>query len=139
MLAKVANALGIAWYFVGDDDSAGRRIADKLKRHLNGAKEVDRISLPYPNIEVGLLRNGYQELYDSHMSDRKMGEIKKRPGEPEYCREYVKVLSRMRGGRKTRAAAEVADAMESKGPGGVPEAIRRVLAKVQILATDADS
>ena len=55
MLAKIANALGIPWYCVGDDDGGRRKVERKLETNLNGAARVDRFAFPYRTIEVNLL------------------------------------------------------------------------------------
>ncbi len=131
MLAKVANALGISWYFVGDDDQNRVKDEPKLKQNLDGAEEADRYVFPYPNIEVNLLRNGYESIYDNHMPEQNRKKITKVPGETGYWLDYASKLPRR---AKTRAAAEVAIAMEARGKDGVPSEIRAVLEKVVTLA-----
>ena len=105
MLAKIANALGIPWYCVGDDDANRQKDEPKLRENLAGAEEADRFVFPYPNIEEHLKANGYAEVY---------GRYRKR--------------------HKTRAAAEVALEMEARGEAGVTPEIRAVLEKVVSLA-----
>lgn len=105
MLAKVANALGIPWYCVGDDDTNRLKDEPRLRENLAGAKEADRFVFPYPTIEDHLQGNGYAEVY---------GRYRKR--------------------HKTRAAAEVALEMEGRGEAGVTPEIRAVLEKVVSLA-----
>ena len=105
MLAKVANALGISWYCVGDDDNNRANDEPKLQRNLGGAQEADRFAFPYPDMEKHLQANGYKEVYGRHR------------------KKY-----------KTRAAAEVAIEMEDRGEAGVTPEIRGVLAKVVSLA-----
>ena len=136
MLAKVANALGIAWFCVGDRDENRNKVKSKLEDHLNGADEEDRFSFPYPNIEVNLLQNGFKEIYMRHVRQVPLKAITAEQGTEQY---WVEVVAKCLKGRKTKAAAEVADAMESKESDGVPEAIRRVLEKVRFLATDGHS
>ena len=131
MLAKVANALGIRWYLVGDDD--GKRVKEepRLKGNLNGADAVDRFVFPYPNIEVALLRNGYEAVYNPHMPHQNLKKLKKQPGDSGYRQEYAANLP---GKAKTRAAADVAIEMEDRGCAGVPPEIRGVLEKAVSLA-----
>ena len=71
LLAKIANALGIAWYCVGDADAAGEDTHAKLREHLRGAEEQDRMIFPYEDIEVHLLENGYANVYDGFLSEQK--------------------------------------------------------------------
>ena len=105
MLTKTANALGIPWYCVGDDDANRANDEPKLKQNLGGAEEVDRFVFPYPDIEQHLKANGYANVYQ-----------------------------RYRKGQKTRAAADVAIEMERRGKAGVTSEIRAVLDKVVSLA-----
>ncbi|WP_419166830.1 ATP-dependent nuclease [Candidatus Palauibacter sp.] len=131
MLAKVANALGILWYCVGDDDANRSTEEPKLRQHLAGASEADRFAFPYPDIEVNLLRNGYEEVYGRHMPEQNLKKISTTRGERGYWREYA---DRLPGRAKTRAAAAVAIEMEGRGGAGVSLEIREVLEKVVSLA-----
>ena len=105
MLTKVANALGIPWFCVGDDDGKRKKVEPRLKENLVGADDTDRVAFPYRNIETHLTEGGYREVYGRH-----------------------------RKGHKTRAAAEVAVEMENRGKKGVTPEIRSVLEKVVSLA-----
>ena len=131
MLAKVANALGIRWYLVGDDDGKREKEEPRLMAHLDGADPADRFVFPYPNIEVLLLRNGSEAVYSRHASRQNLRKLTKRPGDPGYWQEYAANLPNQ---AKTRAAADVAIEMEDRGSAGVPAEIRDVLEKAVSLA-----
>lgn len=133
LLAKIANALGIAWYCVGDDDGEGKTTRETL-HGLDPSEEKDRVVCPYRNIEIHLLSNGYGKVYDGYMPDQNRKKIEKRPGEADYWTEYA---SNLPGKAKTRAAAAVAAEMESRGNSGVTTEIRDVLNRVVSLAQDA--
>ena len=132
-LAKVADALGIAWYCVGDNDREGQNTRTTL-RPLDPSIEKDRVVLPYKNIEIHLLENGYDNVYDGFMPDQNRNKIGKRPGEKGYWIEYARHLP---GRAKTRAAAAVAVEMENRGEDAVTEEIRAVLGRAVSLARDA--
>ena len=132
LLAKIANALGIAWYCVGDDDCQGKKDRKKLKNHLRSTKEAERMIFPYENIEVHLLGNGYKHVYEKLMSKQNRAKIKSKPEETGYWSEYAKNFP-----HKTRAAAAVAIEMEERGTDGVTAEIRDVLDKVVSLARGA--
>ena len=134
LLVKVANALGIAWYCVGDGDSGGKKTRALLKTHLRSAEEVKRAVFPYENIEIHLLGNGYEHVYETFMPEQNRVKIESKPGEPGYWREYAGNLPAR---SKTRAAAAVALEMEERGAGGVSAEIRAVLDKVASLARGA--
>ena len=106
MLTKIANALGIPWYCVGDDDTNQPKDKPKLEKNLGSAEEVDRFVFPYPDIEQHLKANDYADVYNQH-----------------------------RKKHKTRAAAAVAIEMERRGKTGVTSEICDVLHKVVSLAS----
>lgn len=134
LLTKIANALGIEWYCVGDDDAERNRTESKVKTNLGNASEADRLIFPYINIEIHLLSNGYEAIYAHHMPPQNLSKIKKQLGTQDYWTEYAKNLPRR---AKTRAAADVAVEMENRGATGVTEEIRDVLDKVISLAGSA--
>jgi len=133
LLAKVADALGIAWHCVGDNDDEGQKTRTKLNG-LDASHETDRVALPYKNIEIHLLSNGYDDVYDGYMPDQNRDRIRKKPGETDYWIEYAKNLP---GKAKTRAAAAVAVEMESRGEDAVTKEIRAVLDQAVSRARDA--
>ena len=127
LLAKIADALGIAWYCVGDDDKEGERTRIRLRDHLRSAKEADRMAFPYENIEIHLLGNGYENVYETFMPEQNRARIERGQDEPDYWRWYARNLPNK---YKTRAAAAVAIEMEERGADGVSVEIRAVLDKV---------
>ena len=134
LLTKIANALGIAWYCVGDDDAERKRTEPKVTANLGTASEADRLIFPYINIEIHLLGNGYEEVYAPYMPNQNLSKIKKQPSDPDYWTEYAKHLPPR---AKTHAAADVAVEMENRGADGVTEEIRNILDKVISLAGGA--
>ena len=139
LLAKIANALGISWYCVGDADTAkGGRQANETRTslidHLGDFDEADLMVFPYENIEIHLLENGYEGIYEQFMPDQNKARIHAMPGEPGYWSKYYEALP---GNAKTRAAAPVAAAMEQRGRGGVTAEISDVLERVVSLARGA--
>ena len=132
LLAKAADALGIAWYCVGDDDDEGQKTRTKLDG-LDSNHEADRVVLPYKNIEINLLENGYSDVYDAFMPAQNRSKIGKQPGEMDYWIEYARHLP---GKAKTRAATAVAVKMEHGGEDAVTKEIRTVLDRVISLLRD---
>ena len=139
LLAKIASALGIAWYCVGDADTGtggiqANRTRASLKDHLGDSDEADLMVFPYENTDVHLLENGYEDIYEQFMPEQKMAGINGVPGEPDYWSKYFDALP---GRAKTRAAAAVAAEMEQRGNDGVTAEIRGVLNRVVAFARDA--
>lgn len=133
LLAKIANALGIAWYCVGDGDKEEEKTRTALRGHLGSAEEKDRMTFPYENIEIHLIESGYENVYERFMPEQNRAKMKTSPGDPGYAREYAEGLRR----HKTRAAAAVAVEMERRGKDGVTAEFRDVLNKVVSFTQDA--
>jgi putative ATP-dependent endonuclease of OLD family len=131
MLTKIANALGIPWYCVGDDDGGRRKVERKLETNLSGAARADRFAFPYRTIEVNLLANGYMDVYRRFMPSQNPQKITRASNDPDYWMEYAANLPKR---AKTKGAAEVALEMESRGEAGVTPEIRSALDKVVALA-----
>ena len=131
MLAKIADALGIDWYCVGDDDGQRAKTERRLRSVRLRAHDAARWAFPYHDIETHLLGNGYDSVYARHMPKQNLDSIASQPADPDYWREYAKQLSRR---AKTRAATDVAIEMEARGESGVSQEIRDVVQKVVRLA-----
>ena len=134
MLAKVADALGISWFCVGDDDANRVKVERALAPHVSGA-DVDKLAFPYSNIEVNLLGHGYDAVYRNHMPTRNFQKLAKATGDPGYWEEYAAKLPNR---AKTRAASEVAVQIEARGTSGVSPEIRSVLEKAVALAGEGE-
>ena len=89
---------------------------------------------PYENIEIHLLGNGYEDVYETFMPEQNRARIKSKPDEPGHWGEYAGYFPSK---YKTRAAAAVAIEMEGRGADGITAEIRAVLDKVVLLAQGA--
>ncbi len=133
MLTKVADALGIDWYCVGDDDTQRAKTERRLRDLYEHGQYESRCVFPYRDIETHLLTNGYDAVYCKHMPKQNLDKVTSQPTDPNYWQEYAKQLP---GRAKTQAATEVAIEMEARGESGVSQAIRDVVQKVVRLAGD---
>lgn len=131
LLAKVANAFGIPWYCVVDDDSGRTQYERKVTTNLGSATEADRLALPYVNPEIHLLSNGYDGVYAPFMSAQNLAKVTKKPGDADYWADYA---GKLPDKAKVRGAAAVAVEMENRGNAGVTAEIQAVLNKVVALA-----
>ncbi len=127
LLAKVANALGISWFCVGDDDDERTSTEPKVLENLDSAAVADRVVFPYVDIETHLLSNGYEAIYREQMPMQNLKKIRLPASDPGYWKEYAQHLP---GRAKTRAAADVAAELERRGAPGVTPEIRSVLTTV---------
>lgn len=127
---RVANALGIVWLCIGDDDGNRENVERRVFRAYSSDREDKRVIFPHPNIEVNLLRNGFKDVYGRHMPKQKLAQITKKPDERGYLLEYASKIKRA----KTKAAADVAFELQSGGARSVPPQIQDVLDRVRALA-----
>ena len=130
LLAKIADALGISWTCVGDDDGNRAKVERALAPHLDGADESGVLVFPYVNIEVNLIE-AFADIYGKYMPTQNLRKLTKERGDPGYWQEYAAKLPKR---AKTRAASEVAIAIEARGPSSVTVEIREVLEKALALA-----
>ena len=132
LLTKVANALGIPWYCVVDDDLGRNQYEPRILDNLAGSAQEDRLAFPYECMEIHLLENGYEPIYRNFMPVQNLQRVTTDLNDAGYWRDYAKHLP---GKAKTRAAASIAVEMESSGTAGVTTTIRGILDKVVALAT----
>ncbi|MCY4000159.1 MAG: DUF2813 domain-containing protein [Bacteroidetes bacterium] len=133
MLAKVANALGISWYCVGDDDNNRLIVERKLKPLLKGSKEAEKMTFPYPNIETNLLQNGFGDVYEVFMSNH--DRITTSINDPDYWEDYAKHFPKR---SKVKAAFNVGLELETRGMESVSPQIRSVLDTVRSMSDGSD-
>ncbi|HBL26248.1 MAG TPA: hypothetical protein DD490_05365 [Acidobacteria bacterium] len=126
LLIKVADALGIPWYCVLDDDSGRAKYESSLK-----TQPADRYALPYRNLETHLLESGFAGSYEPLMPSQNRAKIGKAPGEPGYWVEYADNLPPR---AKTRAAAAVAADIQARGKTCVTPALKAAVEKAVALA-----
>ncbi len=131
LLAKVANAFGIPWYCVMDDDSGRAKYEPGVMANLGSALEADRVTFPYPNAEIHLLTHGYDTVYAPLMPTQNLARVTKVIGTPGYWEEFACNLPSK---AKTRGAAAVASEMERRGVTGVTAELAAILNKIVALA-----
>jgi len=129
MLAKIADAMGILWYCIGDDDENRKKVEKKLLPLIKDQDIDQKMAFPYPNIETNLLQNGYDKVYAHYLTDLSFTD----PTSDElgYWEEYAKKIPKR---SKTKAAADVAVLMEDRGAEGVPPPIRQEIEKLREIA-----
>lgn len=116
MFVKAADALGIRWRCVVDDDDAGRRYRKSIAKVVGQEAEARRVSSPYASPEECLLEAGFDELYERRLtgSDRS----------PPERRQTLKVVPK--GGKKPVAAAAAVELIQAD-PRRIPPKIRDII------------
>jgi putative ATP-dependent endonuclease of OLD family len=132
LLVKVANDLGIAWYFVGDGDDQGRKDKEICNEHLQGRKANKHLCvLDQPNIEVLLCESGFGHIYEKHISNQKRHLISAAPGSTDY---WPQVVSAQPNKDKPARIREVMDEMRAGGSTQVPEKLKAIIESAIALA-----
>jgi putative ATP-dependent endonuclease of OLD family len=130
MFAKAANALGIAWYCVVDDDNGRKKYEKKVKDQLAGVPEADRLVFPYENVERFLCAQGFGHIYEAGMSSQKPKPTSAH-GTPAYWEEVIAALPKSFS--KPAAALEAVIEMQ-EGAVPVPAELSAILSRAVQLA-----
>lgn len=134
MLIKVADALGIAWYCVADNDHQGKNTRESIEQNQRDKDTEDRCVLPYKNLEHHLISEGYRDVYQQFILKQNLDMIKERRGTPEYLSAFARALPSK---KKTQAAFAAAAEMIERRAEGVSTVIRRILERTFALAGGA--
>ena len=129
---KVADALGIKWHIVADNDQRGQKYVAGAKDLLMERAEDSFISkLSYQNIDILLCCNGYGNPYREGVGPNKVSELTEPEGTAEYWSQVYKTIKDARRGfSKPAAALESILLMKEKGRDGVPTEIKDILTKL---------
>ena len=128
---KVADALGIKWHIVADNDQRGQKYVVDAKDLLMARTENCFISkLSYPNIDILLCCSGYGKPYRDGVGPNKVSELTEPEATDEYWSQVFKIIKDARGFSKPAAALESILLMKKKGLDGVPTEIKDILTKL---------
>jgi putative ATP-dependent endonuclease of OLD family len=118
----VANALGIRWIALTDNDAKGKQFQNTVKNCLNKQNCVDILFvMQEDNIEQYLCNNNFLCIYEQLKSDQKWKQIKVDKNNPLYPETIANALP---DSRKTQAAMEVAEMMDENN---IPPLIKNVI------------
>ena len=132
---KIADALGIRWHLVADNDDGGKKYTDDARDLLKGRREPDHISvMKYSNTDILLCRSGYGQPYLAGVGTQKRGELTAKAGTPEYWQQVYKIINKTRKFSKPAAALDSIMLMKKEGSSGVPGEVKDILGRVTVLA-----
>jgi putative ATP-dependent endonuclease of OLD family len=110
LFIKVADAMGIHWIAIPDNDSQGRPDQEKIRAALNGRREQDlNFPLPEENIEIHLCANGFTEIYENFLTKESRRNIIVEKTDPDYYKQLTKAISK----HKIAAIHDVIDKIQS--------------------------
>ncbi len=130
---KVANALGIQWVVLRDNDLQGAHDLEAIRRQLAGRQEVDVcVTMPERHIELHLCNSGFGPVYESFLTDRLRSRVTLPTTDPGYWAQLLDVVKSNREFSKP-AAMQGVMAMIRAGSAH-PPVIQSVLEKAIQLA-----
>ena len=134
---KIADALGIRWHLVADNDDGGKKYTDDARDLFKGRLEPEHISImKYPNIDILLCCSGYGQPYLAGVGTQKRGELTAKADTPEYWQQVYKIINKARGFSKPAVALDSIMLMKKEGSSGVPGEVKDILDRVTALAGD---
>lgn len=132
---KLADALGIEWFVLADNDTEGRKYVTSAKNHLNGRAAADHIRLlDHGHMEVFLSVEGFGHIYEATVSAQKKNTVTAPQGTTDYWKQVANAQAK---NTKTKNSLAVADAMIRQGPQVVPQLLQDVINQARTLARRA--
>ncbi len=128
---KVADAMGINWHLVADNDGGGEKYIESAKELLEDREETSFITkLSHPNIDVLLCCNGFGTPYRQGVGPQKEAELTEPEESDGYWLQVYKIINKKRGFSKPAAALESLFMIRDRGDTAVPEEIKSILEKL---------
>ena len=110
-----ANALGMRWCALADNDDQGTSDRKKVHENLNGNKAEDVLfQMPEKDIEEHLCIQGFGSVYASYLGQQTASQVHAEKGSPAYWRQVLNAIKKSYS--KPEAALRVADLVR----GGTP-------------------
>ena len=135
VLTKFADAMGIEWHVVADNDNAGNDYVQAARMQIGEREEQRHISqLQHGDLEVFLCMEGYGHLYEKYVASNKWSDVTAQKDTLDY---WEQVTGAQMKKTKIPAAVEVVEDMEQAGPTGVPQQLIDIVNRAIQLAEEA--
>lgn len=123
---KVANALGIAWVMLADNDQQGADDRQKALSNLNGKNETDVLfMMPEANIELHLCANGFGAVYEGFLTDNVRPRVTANLEDADYWPQVLSAIKKLRTYSKPAAIQEVVQNIVNGTP--IPTILMRTI------------
>lgn len=130
---KAADALGIEWHLVADNDDGGQKYIDSAVSLLNGRDEISHISkLASPNIDVLLCRMGFGKPYRDGVTYKKISELTEEEGTDAYWDQVYAIVKNLRSFSKPAAALDAIELIRQRGALAVPAEVKSIIMKISL-------
>jgi putative ATP-dependent endonuclease of the OLD family len=133
---KLANALGIHWVVLRDNDQQGANDLAVIRRLLQGRQEDDvSVTMPEANMELHLCSCGFGSVYAGFLTERTRRTVTAPPTDQAYWPAVLKAIKDSRDFSKPRAIQKVLEMIRAGTP--VPPLLLSVLEKAAAAARTA--
>ena len=130
LFVKAADALGIQWHVVADNDDGGQKYIDAAKALLGDREENDCITkLTSQNTDILLCRSGYGQPYRDGVTYKTEAMLTAPVGSDEYWSQVYDIVNKLRFS-KPAAAFDALEIMRTTGAEGVPAEIVEIFKKI---------
>lgn len=136
---KLADDLGIEWFVLVDNDSAGKDYAKSARKYLQRRQEEKHIRIiDHGPMEVFLCMEGFGDIYEESISEQKRNNITANKDQ-DKLQYWHQVLKAQKDRAKPRNALHIASKILKKNETGleVPVLLQDVIRKVINLARGA--
>jgi len=94
LFIQVAEAMGIQWIAVMDNDQQGKADQEKVRRSLGARPESDVLFvMPEDDIEQHLCASGFSHVYESFLNKQAEANIKATKTDTEYSKQLTKAVA----------------------------------------------
>ncbi|PWR72617.1 ATP-dependent nuclease [Methanospirillum lacunae] len=95
LFIQVADAMGIHWIALTDNDGQGKSDQEKIRKALESRNgDVVHFSMPEDDIEQHLCVSGFSHVYESFLTKESLANISANPTDPEYYSQLTKAVSK---------------------------------------------
>lgn len=135
-LIRLADALGISWHVLTDNDSQGEDDIRKIEAQLNGRVKAQHLStLTEKDPEHSLWNIGYQYVYENAVSPNRRAAITVANTDPNYQSEVIKHA--VKSTSKPYLATVVCQEAAKPGSPGIPAVMNNAINAAIKLAKDS--
>jgi putative ATP-dependent endonuclease of OLD family len=125
-LIKLAQAFGIEWHVLADNDQAGQNYIKTAKKFLDGQTEAERFTvISEKDIEHELWKHGYSFVYENAVGKSQKQNIKAQKGTTDYMEQTIKMA--ISSTSKPHLAVAVIEAIKLTDSAGLPGAIKKAI------------
>jgi putative ATP-dependent endonuclease of OLD family len=130
---KIANALGIHWVVLRDNDQQGASDLAAIRRHLgNRLEDQVTVTMPEANLELHLCACGFGQVYEAFLTERVRQQINVPATSPGYWPAVLKGIKDLRDFSKPRAIQKVLEMIRAGTP--APAVLTSVLERASQFA-----